>query len=194
MIGFELMEVAREVEETIDLDESEAPLHEALAQSSILRQKVDSLLRKEPGLLGFVEKKTDKVWEEGVEALFTGDLYLGLYSPEELETALDIFAATFELGLAEEMATRGPPQVKDLMQQLDDYLTELITPERLDRLRARLAAVLKDPAYKKWLGFLYLLVEYMADKNAVEIEMRFLPQALLGEMKVMSAEFEDADE
>jgi len=70
---------------------------------------------------------------------------------------------------------------------LDDYLTELITPERLDRLRARLDAVLKDPAYKKWLGFLYMLVEYMADENAVEIEKRFLIQALLGEMEIAVA-------
>ena len=194
MIGFELMEAAKEVEETIGLDKSEAPLPEALAQSSIVAQKAESLLRKVPGLLGFVEKQTDKVWEEGVEAIFAGDLYLGLYSPEELETAHDIFAATFELDLAEEMATQDPLQLKDLIQQLDDYLTELITPERLHRLRARLAAVLKDPAHKKWLGFLYMLVEYMADENAVEIEMRFLIQALLGEMEVVAAEFQEADE
>jgi len=194
MIGFELMEAAREVEEEIGLDKSEAPLPEALAQSSIVTQKADSLLKKVPGLLGFVEKQTNKVWEEGVEALFTGDLYLGLYSPEELDTALDISGATFEPDLAEEMATQDPLQVKDFIQQLDDYLTELITPERLDRLRARLAAVLKDPAYKEWLSFLSMLVEYMADENAVEVEMRFLIQALLGEMEMVTAEFQEADE
>ena len=194
MIGFELMEAAREVEESICLDKSEAPLPEALAQSSIVTQKTESLLKKVPGLLGYVEKQTDKIWEEGVEAVFAGDLHLGLYSPEELEPALDIFTATFGLDLAEEIATQDPLQLKVsdeefkyFIQQLDDYLTELITPERLDRLRARLDAVLKDPAYKKWLGFLYMLVEYMADENAVEIEMRFLIQALLGEMEIAVA-------
>jgi len=201
MIGFELMEAAREVEETLGLDESEVALPEALAQSSILRQKVDSLLKKVPGLLGFMKKHTDKAWEEGVDALFTGDLYLELYSPEELATAFDIFGAAFRPDLAEEIETQDPLQLKvaekefaALIQQLDDYLTQLFTPERLDRLRARLAVTLKDPAYKKWLGFLYILVEYMANENAVEIEMRFLLQALLGEIKMATAEFQEADE
>ena len=79
--------------------------------------------------------------------------------------------------------------------QLGDYITELFTPERLDQLRARLNAIRKDPAYTgKWVAFLYLLEENMADKDAVEYEKRFLIQALLGEMGAAAAAFQEGNE
>ena len=36
-------------------------------------------------------KQVDKIWEEGINALVTGDLYLGLFSLGELEKVLNAF-------------------------------------------------------------------------------------------------------
>ena len=201
-IGFELMETAMEVAETTDPDESDVPLTEKLARSSVT-QKAAELLERVPGLSGFLDKHADKVWKEGVDAVFAGELYLELFSPEELETGFKIFGATFgRYDIVEETDTQEPltpevpsEDVETVIFQLDDYITELFTPERLDQLRARLDAVLKDPAYAgKWSSFLYLLTENMADEDAVEYEMQFLIQALIGEMAFVAAEFqEDGD-
>ena len=201
-IGFELMETAMEVAETTDPDESDVPLTEKLARSSVT-QKAAELLERVPGLSGFLDKHADKVWKEGVDAVFAGELYLELFSPEELETGFKIFGATFgRYDIVEETDTQEPltpevpsEDVETVIFQLDDYITELFTTERLDQLRARLDAVLKDPAYAgKWSSFLYLLAENMADEDAVEYEMQFLIQALIGEMAFVAAEFqEDGD-
>ena len=201
-IGFELMEAAMEVAETADPDESDVPLTEKLARSSVT-QKAAELLERVPGLSGFLNKHADKVWEEGIDAVFAGELYLELFSLEELETGFKIFGATFgRYDIVEETDTPEPltpevpsEDVETVIFQLDDYITELFTPERLDQLRARLDAVLKDPAYAgKWSSFLYLLAENMADEDAVEYEMQFLIQALIGEMAFVTAEFQEDDE
>jgi hypothetical protein len=201
-IGFELMEAAMEVTETTDPSESDVPLTEKLARSSVTKKAAD-LLKKVPGLGGFLDKQADKIWEEGVDAVFKGELYLELFSPEELETGFKIFGATFGRDdIAEETDTQEPltlevtkEDVETIVLQLGDYITGLFTPERLDQLRARLDAILRDPAYaRKWSSFLFLVAQNMANEDAVEYEMQFLIQALIGEMAFVTAAFrEDGD-
>jgi hypothetical protein len=189
-IGFELMEAAMEFAETTDTDEKDIPLTEMLAESSVT-QKAEDLLKKVPGVSGFLDKYADKVWEEGIEAVFKGELYLELFFPEELETGFKIVGAILgRFDTDEETDTQEPlirevagEDVETVVSQLGDYIAELFTPERLDQLRARLGAVLKDPAYAgKWSSFLLLVAQNMADEDAMEYEMQFLIQALIGEM------------
>jgi hypothetical protein len=201
-IGFELMETAREVAETTDTDEKGIPLTEKLAGASVT-QKAAELLKKVPGLSGFLDKHADKVWEEGVDAVFRGELYLELFSPEELEAGFKIFGARFgRFDRDEETDTQEPlirevtgEDVKAVVSQLGDYLAELFTPERLDQLRARLGAVLKDPAYAgKWSPFVFLVAQNMAHADAVKYEMQFLIQALVGEMSFVITTFGKGEE
>lgn len=199
-IGFELMDTAMEVAETTGPDGSDIPLTEKLARARVT-QKSAELLKKTPGLSGFLDKHADKVWEEGIDAVFKGKLYLELFSPEELETGFKIFEATFGRDdIAEEEDAPEPltpevngEDVETVVLQLDAYITELFTPERLDQLRARLDAILKDPAYNigKWSSFLFLLAQNMAEEDAVEYEMRFLIQALIGEMAFVTKAFQE---
>ncbi len=199
-IGFELMEAAREFAETTDTDEKDIPLTEKLTESSVT-QKAADLLKEVPGVSGFLDKYADKVWEEGIEAVFKGELYLELFSPEELETGFKIFEARFgRFDTDEETDTQEPLEVAEedvesVVSQLGDYITELFTPERLDQLRARLGAVLKDPAYAgKWSSFLFLVAQNMADEDAVEYGMQFLIQALVGEMAFVVEAFGEDEE
>ncbi len=201
MVGVELLEASMEVMETDSPDKSDVPLAQKLAQSS-LTQKMDTLLEKVPGLRGFMEKQVDSVWEEGVDAIFAGDLKLDLFSPEELEAGFEIFNTVFGHYTAEETATQDPlllevPQeeVTTLVLRLDGYIAELFTPERLDQLRARLDTIMKDSAYKgKWLTFIFLLAGYMAEEDAVENEKLFLIKALLSEMRAVATASQEADD
>jgi hypothetical protein len=198
-IGSELLEASMEAMETVGPGEGGLPLYERLAQSSLV-QKAESLLKKTPGLRGFLDKQVDKIWEEGVRAVFEGELYLQLFSPEELETGFGRFRTVFGNIAQDTPIEDHPPremsqrEMKALILQLDDYITELFTPKRLGQLRARLDAILRDPAYKgKWIAFISMLAQYMANEDAVENEKRFLIQSLLGEMRVVTESFQEAN-
>jgi hypothetical protein len=201
--GFELYEASMEVMDAGGLDEGETPLTlaERVARSSVA-QKADTLLQKVPGLGGYLEKQADRIWQEGVDAVFEGDLYLGVYTSEELEAGFDILRATragdvTQEATAQEPATRAitQEQGKSLISRIDDHLTELLTPARLDQLRTRLNTILDGSDYDRhWVAFLVMLVEYMADEEAVETEKGFLISAFLGEMRAVAAAMEEDTE
>ncbi len=202
--GFELLEASMEVVGAGVLDETEMPLSlvERMAQSSVA-QKADALLHKVPGLSRFLEKQADSIWDEGIDAVFAGDLYLGIFAVEELEVGFDILEATLGAGISQETDTQEPvaikpteEQGKDLVLGIDDFITELFTPVRLDQLRTRLNTILNDKDYpRKWLPFVLMLAEYMADEAAVENEKVFLISAFLGEMRAVGAALQqDNDE
>jgi hypothetical protein len=199
-VGFELLEASEEVMESGDVEEGSISLMEKLAQSS-LAQKADALLRKIPGVQGFLEKQMDKIWEEGVKAIYAGDLYLELYSQEELKGATKVFAAVTGYDGDKQIATENPSSadlseevVRTLVSRLDGYVTELFTSERFEQLRGRLDTILRDPAYRgKWLPFIFMLRDYMADEDAVENEKMFLISALLGEMRAVDEDSSEDD-
>ncbi|MCI0395641.1 MAG: hypothetical protein L0332_27195 [Chloroflexi bacterium] len=95
--GFSLFETSAEIFDSLE-DGSEAgreqdnilALKERLEQSGATA-KMAQQLGEVPGLTSFLTKKADEAWEKGVGALFTGDLFLGLYSDEELDGAASIF-------------------------------------------------------------------------------------------------------
>jgi hypothetical protein len=190
-VGFELIEASMEAMETVGPDESDVSLFEKLAQSS-LAQKAEALLKKVPGLRGFMEKQADKIWEEGLHAMFTGELHLELYSPKEIGVGFEMLQTMFKDDIAERRETQdlrplemSQEKGKALISQVGSYITELFTPERLDQLRVRLNTILADPVYpKKWLAFLYMLAEYMAAEDAVEHEKHVLITSFIGEMGV----------
>jgi hypothetical protein len=199
-VGFELAEVSMEAMETVGPGEGGLSLFERLAQSSV-GQKAEALLKKVPGLHGFLDKQADSIWEEGLEGIFTGELYLELFSEEELKTGFDILQTVFKDDIAERRETQdlrplemSQEKGKALISQVDSYITELFTSERLDQLRARLDAILKDPAYTgKWLAFLYMVAKYMADEDAAENEKHFLITSFIGEMGVAIKALQEAE-
>jgi hypothetical protein len=71
-------------------------------------------------------------------------------------------------------------------------VTELFTLNRLDQLRARLNELLQGKDLpKRWLPFVLMLKEYMADEDAVENEKWLLIRAFMGEIKVTASMLEE---
>jgi len=199
--GFELFEMTMEATEGNDLDEGGSSLLQKLSHSSI-GEKADSLLKKIPGLSGFLENQSNKIWEEGEEAIFDGDLYLELYTDEELDAVAAIFTEVLEPDPAEESGSKEAERAelneetgKALVTELANYVDKLFTPARLDQLRARLDSLVNDPDYpKKWLPFILMLIQYMGEENAAEYEQQFLVKALFGEVRVaQQALFEETE-
>ncbi|MCL4298948.1 MAG: hypothetical protein KJ077_24640 [Anaerolineae bacterium] len=201
--GFELVGVTMDEEEDDgNDDESLAALYEKLQDPGV-DQKLEQAIKKVPGLQNYLEKQVDKIWEEGETAIFTGELYLELFTDEELEAGVEIFKTAMaerETGdneAAEDTAEKALSRVGEaLFSQLDIYLAQRFTPERLEQLRTRLRTVLDEADYPaKYFSFVKMLADAMADEAAAENEKGFLLRALLGEIRAVSAvEDEEAEE
>ena len=202
--GFELYTTVADVMGAagVEDDDSALTLMEKIEQSS-LTKKASGFLKKVPGLRKFLENETDKIWDEGIEAVYSGKLFLELFTEEELEGGAEIMREAFggdeddEYEVTEETVRPqfNEENIKNFIVRIDEYVTELFTPERLDQLRMRLNEVLQDKELpKKWIPFVVILKEYMADENAAENEKGFLIQAFMGEIRAIALPLEEEAE
>jgi hypothetical protein len=195
--GFEMAEASMEVKNELGgHDQGKTALLQKLT-GSMLVQKFDTLLSKMPGLGGFLTKQAENIWEEGMDAIYEGELNLGLYSPEELASGLEVFRAA--IGIDENKETEAEKVVAAMSEEkgkavvlaIDNYVGQLFTPERLGQLRARINAGLAAAEHpRERLAFLLMLKEHMAHENAAENERGFLIRALVGEMRSIVEEDE----
>jgi hypothetical protein len=184
--GFELMGASMEAEEADGLDGEKR-------KSEIFYEKMVEAFDRVPGLSGFLGKQVEQVWEKGSDAIFEGELYLGLFTPEEIEAGLDIFESSWEDDLVSsdeaplqetESYERTAPKGPGLISRLDAYLTERFTPERLEQLRTRLDTLIEEAKFpQEWLPFISMVQESMTNEDVLEQEKDFLLQAFIGEMR-----------
>jgi hypothetical protein len=203
-IGFELGVASADIMDMEGIEEGDSPLEisEKVAASSV-GQKLTGLLSKIPGLGGFLEKKADEVWDEGMHALYMGDLNLGLFTPDELGEGVEILNKVMTEGLSQDVITSGklPPRLVEersvgFVIQIDKYITELATPELMERVRERIEAAALDPDYKeRWSAFIFMLVQYFVEETAeTHDEKPFLVYAFMGEMKTMAMQLVEMEE
>jgi hypothetical protein len=178
--GFSLME-------TTGLGERELPALDKILDAAAtegVTKKVEGLLKRVPGLRGYLEKQTDAVWDEGAEAVYLGKLYLGLFAEEEVQIVAGLIDQ-FVKPAFEEKATGGTVQesLPRFIEELDAYISQIFSnPERLRQIRHRIDTLLQEQAVERqWVPFVYLLKGYMADDEAAINERAFLHRALMGE-------------
>jgi len=200
--GFELHVATAEVMGDLDVTGDETPLSlsQKLEQSS-LTGIAGSLLEKVPGMKGFLEKQVDKMWDDGVHAVYAGELYLELFTEEEIQEGFAIFRDVMGVGeTGDDTQESQSPRVteesgRQLVKRVDEYLTNLFTPERLEQLRVRIDEIAGEASFpKKWAPFILTLREYMADENAAEYEKPFLIQAFVGEIRTVGLKLSEAEE
>ena len=197
--GFELMEASMGVadESDVDADDSTLTIRQKLVQSNVSK-KAEAVLKKVPGLSGFLQKQADRTWEEGMAALFQGDLYLELFTQEEIRGGVEVFrevVGDVETGeAASTPIVLSQDKARTIAERLGEYVTELITPERLERLRDRVEILMADQAYSKWLPFLFLLDEALAEEDVLENDLRLLVTAFTGELRAISSHLTEAEE
>lgn len=195
--GFELVGAA--VEEEPDETDEDGPLSDLYKRLNEpeVTGKLEEAIKKVPGLEDYLDKQLDKIWEEGDEALFRGELNLGLFTAEELEAGAKIFNQVMrEQAEDEKAADSTKEQTQKLFTQLNAYLVELFTPERLEQLRARLQTILAEGVYPgRYFSYVKMATEAMAEEDAAENERPFLFKALLGELQTTpTGETDDEEE
>lgn len=157
-------------------------------------------MKKIPGLL-YLEKEVDTVWDEGLKAIESGELELELYSYEELLGGIEILLEVLQPQV-EEKRVQGDSyqpalsdkQGKMLITRIEEYITGLFTPKRLEQLREHLNSCLQEPsANRPYLAFIGMVNLHMQADDAVEDEMALLMRTFFREVRNLEqSELENA--
>lgn len=153
------------------------------------QQQIAAIMDKYPGLAAVMAQEDQEVWEEGIQALTEGDLYVGFFSDEELERAAETLTPE-GLGApdlaGEELGRAG-------MQAIQAYIAGLLTPKRRAEMREQLLTMVEDEGLAgDWYPFLMAMLEDLDDDDP-ETALTFLTAAVIGEMED-AAEPEDGDQ
>jgi hypothetical protein len=191
--GFELVEASSAL--AGEDGESEAGFEEA-------QQKFEAILERVPGLTGFLEEEADKIWAAGSDDVFTGRLFLDLFTPEERNDTLEIITETVEdeAGAARpdkkgSRAKLGTQEAQKIISNISDYLQEILTPERFDQLQEQLDLLLEEEDYPpQHRAFLLMLAEDMAHEENREMLWPFLIRALFFEAIMAETDSDEMDE
>ena len=190
--GFALSAAAADLADSEELtgEDDLLALSEKISQSPA-GKSLETLIKRAPGLDNFFEEQADEMWEAGQLDAFTGDLFLGLFEPEELENGLAIFQETIMEDISEEDQL-SEDLVEELLEEhgetliieLDAYLMKQFTPERFEQYRKRLAEVSREPDQKDWLQFIFMLIKDAEGEDGLESSKPFLVSAFMGEIMV----------
>lgn len=162
-----------------------------LSKPGISHPFIDAL-KKIPGLRTLLEKQVDRAWEAGIEAVWSGELRLGIFSPDELDATAQIMRTVLPEGDKEADIDRA--QAAELFSRISEYLTALFTAQRIEQLRDSLAAHLEDePLSRTELEFIGLVLTRSHEDEFVEYEMSFLTKLLFSELRYFEGE-DEADE
>jgi hypothetical protein len=153
------------------------------------QQQLEAIIAKYPGLETVMAQGDDQTWHEGLRALMEGELYVGLFSAEELERAADLLTPETlgGPGLADEELGRAG------IQTLRRYLAGLLTLERRAEMREQLLTVLEDEALVgEWQAFLTSML-YDLDDQDPEAALVVLTAVMFGEMGDMAEEEDEGE-
>lgn len=193
--GFRLIDASSTMLGIDDWQQGKTGLLDRILHSETTPE-MEKLVAQVPGLNAYLQKQTDMIWHEGVQAVRSGELYLGVYSGAEIRQSFAVIVAALGYDSVEAMSAAGASlgkvskdEVRLIFEGLEAYIRDLFTLERLQQLRVQIDGALHEAQDdKKWLPFKVLLREYLKDEQAVESEMAFLVSALFGELGVLAKE------
>jgi len=184
--GFEMLSV---MESTGAANMSLRALWQSGTDDSV-QQQFDAILKKYPGLETVVTQEDEQVWEQGLQALMDGELYIGIFSQEELERAGEILIPALPADLGEAGEDLGRANI----EALQVYIAGLLTPERRAEVREQLLTMLEDEALAgEWHSFLMAML-YDLDDEDPQPALVVLTAAMFGEMADMEEMQDSVDD
>lgn len=150
-------------------------------------QNVGHVVAKYPGLADFLAGEVEGRWHQGVDALGSGELDLGLFSEAELAAALEAahsmgLKLTAEGSLLVVDADSAGEELQAFASWLSAYVDDLAAPRRLAHMQSRLDE-LAETASPSQLAFLSLLSEELEAADGLDRLRPVLERALVGEMR-----------
>jgi len=152
-------------------------------RNETVQEKIVAILQKYPGLADLMSQDEAVVWDRGLQALMDGELYLGVFTEEELDEGGDL------LGLPE----TGDPEAQESqaranIETVKQYVADWLTPERRDEVREQLLTMLEDKELAgEWNSFLMAMLNDVDDEDP-DTAVGFLTAAFIGELSDLAEE------
>jgi hypothetical protein len=202
--GFKLLNLREKIMGDQPDDESPDTWLQNAAESEVSQEIAE--LAKIPGLNRFIEKKSDEIIDEGYHALQSGELDLALFTEDELLSGLEIFTEVMGGPEAiEKMSEQAEDEVEITSQQgetliikINDYLTQILTPERMVEIREQIQGILQaEDLPEHYYSFVLMMSNYLEIEEVDTPQKLFLVTAFMGEMRYIIDEgfdmFEEED-
>jgi hypothetical protein len=191
--GFELAEVLAEAQEAGEIpvgEEGALPDWEEL-EDSPLDQALRAIVARYPGLTDFWIEEGDRSWEEGMEDLLNGELYLALFDEDEVWAGVEALGATMGAVLGEEavIMEEVSEAAGAFVSAADDHLSSLLNPERVEGVKGRLAEILEGGEYDvRRASFIEAYAEELELAESHRDRVDLLMPAYLGEIRRLAEE------
>jgi hypothetical protein len=195
--GFDVASTVGQMEEAGEIPDwmpGLAPDADEFAKTPAAK-KVEAVLERYPGLDEFMAEENERLWEEGIEALFTGELYLELFTDEELESGFELFENTLGAvdGEVDSTSPRFLQAAEEFASGIQAYLTALFTPERTEELLDVLNELVQEQVLEAyWADFVMMFRDELAQSDPEQI-VTYLSRAYLGELSATEA-YDEEDE
>ena len=151
-----------------------------------LQKKFLAILAKYPGLSDLVIEDEAVTWDRGLQALMDGELFLGIFTDQELEEGGDLLAPPVT-GDPEAEASQARANIERVQQ----YVAGWLTPERRVEVRAELLTMLEDEELAgEWHSFLMAMLSDVDDEDP-DTAVAFLTAAFIGELIDLAEEHLD---
>jgi hypothetical protein len=175
-------------------------------QESALVKNLTRIVGKVPGLRKQFEAQVEDMRADGIRALYHQELRLELFNEAEHQEGSAIVQAVLdevEVNQADDEAVgdeagetaaeSDEEAVRWLINDVDQYLDSILTPARLEQMRAHIKTLLERPTYPpKWNAFVLLLSKELAAEEAAQTSKDFFIKAFVGEVQTfMNQEPED---
>lgn len=160
------------------------------AESAQLEELLQEAARSTPGLLDYLERTTDEVFDDALHAVRGGLFFFNLFSPEETQAFMHRFVAALVAANPQRADPEdlSPEEVAEVDEAITNavavYLDDLDTPQRraefyqLARVRlAETAAQAEDPLKSQ----AELLQHFLEDETLPLADNELFQAALMGE-------------
>lgn len=154
-----------------------------------LAKKVEELMQQYPALAELANAQLDTVWEDGLEALREGEIYLGLFHGSELATALEIMKRYWPVSEENTEPDTSNIDAAGLADALQTHLNAIVTPERLAEMQQIVDTAMEaETLSAKHAAFLSILSTSLAEEDALDVYSDFFFNVILGETAVYASE------
>jgi hypothetical protein len=155
---------------------------EQLLADAEKEKQLQVLYKKAPKLRRYIEEKMSGFWQESMTDVYTGEWEINLFTPDELEGSAKMFRRHFPI---EELGEEEPDDARErsekFVEEMDEYIRRLLTPERTKAMSQYLSDLQANTPQGPRLLFLNLLHQDLEETDEPGDLAPTLMKILMGE-------------
>jgi hypothetical protein len=153
--------------------------------------KASSKIDKIPRLKKFINHQTEKIYDKGINAVLEGKLFFGFLTMDELNKVSEHLVKSMGLSNKEQLRNAKTfldrlteKKQKELISGMENFIHEIFTPEKIQKMHQKLNSILKAPGdLKHWELFIFMLRNALMHENIMKSRKNlFFICIILGEL------------